>query len=137
MRLPTSDLTEILRSMQPIINSGVYAYVLVPDGYDVGELCPIVTVREREGLTAVLEESVAQRAGLEIVFRTAWITLNVHSDLQAVGLTAAFSTVLTEANISCNVVAGVFHDHMFVPLEQVDSAIKVLQALQASAASRK
>ena len=132
MSTPITNLSDILRSMHPVLNPGIYVYALVPGGREVTELNPIVTVREKEGLTVVLEESTAQNAGLEIIFRSAWITLNVHSDLQAVGLTAAFSTALGQANISCNVVAGVFHDHIFVPLEQAQAAMVVLQLMQST-----
>lgn len=62
--------------------------------------------------------------------RAAWITLTVHSDLAAVGLTAAFSRVLAEAGISCNVVAGVRHDHIFVPVERAADAMAALRRLQ-------
>ena len=63
-------------------------------------------------------------------FKAAWITLTVHSDLAAVGLTAVFAKVLGEANISCNVVAGNCHDHIFVPYEKADIAMITLHALQ-------
>jgi hypothetical protein len=59
--------------------------------------------------------------------------LTVHSDLAAHGLTAAFSTALAEARISCNVIAGVYHDHLLVPDAQADEAMAVLLALQARA----
>jgi uncharacterized protein len=55
------------------------------------------------------------------------------SDLQAVGLTAAFATALGRAGISCNVVAGAQHDHLFVPVEQAGRAMAELQGLQRTA----
>ena len=81
----------------------------------------------------MVEESVALRARLVPQFRCAWITLTVHSALQAVGLTAAFSAALGEVGISCNVVAGVFHDHLFVPVDRAHDAMDALRALQARA----
>ncbi len=96
---------------------------------------PIATVREIEGITVIVEEEMARAANLNVLFRAAWITLNVHSDLQAVGLTAAFATALGAANISCNVVAGALHDHIFVPVESGEEALSVLQALQQQAQS--
>lgn len=57
-------------------------------------------------------------------------TLSVNSDLEAIGLTAASSAALGKAGISCNVVAGVNHDHIFVPIEQAGLAMQVLRALQ-------
>jgi hypothetical protein len=127
-----SDLATLIRSMEPARNAGVYAYVSVPLGTDVSQMDAIATVREHEGLTLVMAEDAAQRLGLQVLFRCAWITLQVHSDLQAVGLTAAFATALGQAGISCNVVAGAFHDHIFVPLEQADLAMAALKRLQQS-----
>jgi hypothetical protein len=71
--------------------------------------------------------------GWPILFSAAWITLTVHSDLQSVGLTAAVSAALAEAEISCNVVAGVHHDHLFVPVARAEEAVAVLKRLMASA----
>jgi hypothetical protein len=65
-------------------------------------------------------------------FTTLW-TLSVHSDLEAVGFTAAFSSALGRAGIGCNVVAGAFHDHIFVPEQQAQQALAVLRALQQDA----
>ena len=87
-------------------------------------------MREREGLTLVVPEEQAVAAGLPVLFRAAWISLTVHSDFQAVGLTAAFSGALGQAGISCNVVAGAFHDHIFVPAEQAQLTLAVLRTLQ-------
>ena len=54
------------------------------------------------------------------------ISLNVHSSLDAVGLTAAFSNRLAEYGISANVVAGFYHDHIFVHSELAEKAIRAL-----------
>ena len=118
--------------MEPVLNPGTYAYACVPFGTDVSRVDAIATVREAEGLTLVVAEETAQGLGLEVLFRCAWITLHVHSDLQAVGLTAAFSNALGQAGISCNVVAGAFHDHIFVPVERADQAMAALRQLQQS-----
>jgi hypothetical protein len=125
-----SNLAELLHSMNPVLNRGVYAFVALSGGSMPDRAEPIATFRENEGLTLILEEQQAKDAGLAVLFRTAWITLTVHSDLQAVGLTAAVATALAEAGISCNVVAAAYHDHLFVPVESASRAITVLQALQ-------
>jgi hypothetical protein len=62
-------------------------------------------------------------------FRCAWITLGVTSALEAVGLTAAVATALTQDNISCNVIAGFHHDHLFVPIGNAQAAMTALAAL--------
>lgn len=125
-----TDLASLLGSLEPTLHPGVYAYCVVPPGADVSALSPVVTVSEPEGLTLVLSEEQAIEAGLPVLFRAAWCTLTVHSDLHAVGLTAAFAGVLAQAGIPCNVVAGAFHDHVFVPVEQARQALAALEALQ-------
>jgi len=117
--------------MQPVTNEGVYVFASVPLSFDVSSLEPVATIREQEGLTVVVEEERARKARLDVLFRAVWITLNVHSDLQAVGLTAAVASALGRANISCNVLAGAFHDHLFVPVDSGEDAMATLRALQA------
>lgn len=124
-----SDLQVLLRSMEPMLNAGAFAYVSVPHDCDFTSIPHIVMVREVEGITLVIAEEVALQHKLPVLFRCAWITLHVHSDLQAVGLTAAFAQALAQARISCNVVAGVFHDHIFVPLEKAQPAMDALRQL--------
>ena len=131
MQPPISDLATLLRTLQPMLNAGTYVFASVPVGKELPLDAVIASIREPEGLSVVMEESAAQRAGLSSVFKCAWITLSVNSDLEAVGLTAAFSAALAKANVGCNVVAGVNHDHVFVPVGQAQEAMKVLRSLQA------
>jgi hypothetical protein len=125
-----SDLDVLLRTMEPVLHEGVYVYAVVPLHADLASVAAVATFREPEGITLITAEAEALRAGLRIVFRAAWITLEVHSDLQAVGLTAAFSRALSDAGISCNVVAAAHHDHIFVPVELAQPALARLKALQ-------
>jgi hypothetical protein len=125
-----SNLAELLASMEPELHAGVYAFCVVPHDAELARFSPVATVGEAEGLTLVLPEEQAIDAGLPILFRAAWITLKVHSDLEAVGLTAAFSSALGQAGISCNVLAGAFHDHIFVPADRAQQALAALRALQ-------
>ncbi len=53
----------------------------------------------------------------------------MHSDLAAVGLTAAFATALAAEGLSCNVIAGVHHDHLFVPWDRRVDAMAALERL--------
>lgn len=131
MSQPVSDLAQLLATMQPELNEGAYVFSSVQADRDVSQFAPVATFREREGLTVIVDEPTALREGLPVLFRAAWITLNVHSDLEAVGLTAAVAEELTRARISCNVVAAAFHDHIFVPVERAKDALAQLTALQA------
>ncbi|MGW1101829.1 ACT domain-containing protein [Streptomyces sp. NPDC002540] len=125
------DLRTLLSGMRPELNPGRYVFTTtpretVPEGVD-----PVVTVTEPEGLTLVLPEEQAVSAGLRYDYVAGWITLRVHSALDAVGLTAAVSLALTDAGLSCNVVAGFHHDHLFVPYDRADEAVGVLKTLAA------
>lgn len=127
-----TDLATLLRQLQPVHNPGVYVFVQANGftGVDAADI--VASVREPEGLSLIVAEPVAAAHGLRPALRCAWITLHVPSDLQAIGLTAAFATALADAGIGCNVVAGLHHDHIFVPEQQAVRAMATLQALQAT-----
>ena len=122
------DLAVLLSSMRPVRRPGTFVFAtLTPDA-------PVppdaqATISEEEGLTVVLPQPTADALGLAYDFVAAWITLQVHSALDAVGLTAAVSARLTEHGISCNVLAGHHHDHLLVPQERADDALVALRAL--------
>lgn len=123
------DLARLLASMRPELRPGSYVFTTadaVPDG-----AAPVVTVREPEGVTLVLTSEDADRLGLPYEYVAAMVTLRVHSSLEAVGLTAAVAQELTEHGIGCNVVAGYFHDHLFVPHQRGPEVVELLQALAA------
>ena len=128
---PVSDLAVLLASMQPELHAGTWAWCGLPAGAAAGDVDAVATMREAEGLSVVVAEADAVARGWPIAFRSAWITLGVQSDLAAVGLTAAFARALGDAGISCNVIAGVHHDHLFVPADRGADAMAALQALQA------
>lgn len=123
------DLATLLKNTDPVLQPGKYYFATLSQQ----DLLPfsqiIASIREKEGLSVVVSEQTAQAYSLEVQFPCAWITLNIHSALEAVGLTAAFAKALAKAGISCNVVAGFYHDHIFVPFEQAQQAMAVLQTL--------
>ncbi|WP_369394203.1 ACT domain-containing protein [Streptomyces sp. CG1] len=123
-----TDLQTLLRGMRPELNPGRYVFTMAEGGVPSG-VTPVVTVAEPEGLTLVVPQAEADGAGMAYDYVAAWITLRVHSALAAVGLTAAVSRALADAGLSCNVVAGFHHDHLFVPHEHAERAVDVLQRL--------
>lgn len=121
------NLELLLQSMSPELMAGDYVFCTVDGALsDYLSLEPIATFREPEGLTLVLEAEKAQQAGLESSTLFSLITLTVHSSLEAVGLTAAFATKLAEHGISANVIAGYYHDHIFVQKEKAQQALQAL-----------
>jgi len=127
---PSSDLATLLRTMNPVLHEGVFAFVSVPVETDLDGLDVVATMREDEGRSLVLREADARARGLPILFRAAWITVTVASDLHAVGLTAAVAQTLAGEGIACNVIAGAHHDHLFVPVAKSADAMSALRALQ-------
>lgn len=122
------ELEVLLKSMSPQIIEGNYVFCTVKGPLsEYWHLDPIATCREQEGLTLVLLEQQAKAAKLKFDSVFSLITLTVHSSLEAVGLTAAFATKLASYGISANVIAGYYHDRIFV---QSTLAEKALQALQ-------
>ncbi len=130
---PISDLETLLTHMNPVLHPGRYVFVALPPDLAIDPDLIVSSIREPEGRSVIVPEQVAQQHGLPASFVAAWITLTVHSDLAAVGLTAEFSRALSLAGISCNVVAGVHHDHLFVPFEQAQQAMDALRACSPSA----
>ena len=90
-------------------------YTVAPDGCVPTGVRPVVTVAEEEGLTLVLPRQDADRVGLAYDYVAGCISLGVHSALEAVGLTAAVAEALARDGLSCNMVAGFHHNHLFVP----------------------
>lgn len=85
---------------------------------------------ESEGTTVVATLDEAERRGWPIDFKAAWLTVEVHSSLESVGLTAVMSRALSERGIPCNVLAGYYHDHLLVPMGRADEAVEALEALR-------
>lgn len=123
-------LATLLASLRPTLVPGEWVFVSVPRDSPVPAECA-ATVLEAEGRTLVLPRLKADQLGLEYDFVAAWITLEVRSSLEAVGLTAEVSKVLAEARISCNVLAGLHHDHLLVSVADAARAVETLQELSA------
>ncbi|MCX4749436.1 ACT domain-containing protein [Kitasatospora sp. NBC_01287] len=123
-----TDLQKLLADLRPVLNPGRFVFCTFTGRVPAG-LRPVVTVAEAEGVTAVVEQEEADGLGLAYDYVAAWITLRTHSALSAVGLTAAVAGRLTEHGISCNVVAGFHHDHLFVPAARAEQALGELRRL--------
>lgn len=129
-----SDPRKLLSGMRPELNEGRYVFCTVPGPAVPPGTAPVAIVLEPEGLTLVLRQQDADALGLAYDYTAAWITLRIHSALDAVGLTAAFATELGAHGLSCNVIAGYHHDHLFVPADRAAEAVAVLEDLAARSA---
>ncbi|MFF7849435.1 ACT domain-containing protein [Streptomyces sp. NPDC007910] len=122
------DLTRLLAGLRPELDPGRYVFTTV-DGPAPAGVAPVATVTEAEGLTLVVRQEEADAASLAYDYVAGRITLRVHSALDAVGLTAAVAGELAAAGMSCNVVAGFHHDHLFVEHARAEEALAVLNRL--------
>lgn len=124
------ELSALLAEITVDRRPGSYCFVGAAD-----ELKPHAeaTVWEPEGTSVVLPVEKAEAHGHSPDFVAAWLTVRIHSALDAVGLTALIAKALTDANIPCNVVAGYFHDHLLVPVGRAHDAILAIEALRAGA----
>lgn len=123
------DLAKLLKSMKPRHNPGDYVFCTLKNVENFDLMNAEMFFREDEGFTIIIKKEIADRLHLEYPVIMSWITLTVHSSLEAVGLTAAFSKALSENGISCNVVAAYYHDHIFINQKDTEKAIEVLTKL--------
>ena len=106
-----------MTTLRPRLYSERYAFE-AQDGAALGDAFALI--REDEGLTAIRAHPNGEWAR---------ISLEVHSSLSAVGLTAALSSALADAGISANIIAALRHDHLFVPWDRREEALRCLEAL--------
>lgn len=127
--MPESSLEAMLASLTVTRREGEFVFVALDDRATPESGSIHALIRETEGMTAVVEKRDADSQGYEYDFVGAWLTLDVFSALEAVGLTAAVSAALANEGIPANVIAGFHHDHIVVPVGRADDAIHCLEEL--------
>ena len=123
------DLKKLLANLSPLLDSREYVFCTFKDSDygDYAELKPIASILEEEGLTLVIARDSADKEGISYQGTFKRITLNIYSSLDAVGLTAAVSTLLAKHGISANMIAAYYHDHIFVNAADAERALAILQ----------
>jgi hypothetical protein len=124
-----TELSALIAGMAPVLHDDVFVFSSVKSGEMPAGICPLLRFEEAEGVTLILRRSEAAQLGLAYEFSCRMITLNVHSALEAVGFLAAIASQLAKHGISANTVSAFYHDHLFVPEDRAEAALKALQAL--------
>ena len=126
-----TNLQSLLANMQPDLLEGEFVFCSVsPQAFDQLRICPIGNFREAEGITLIVERSIADDEGLDYEFVSRRITLNIHSSLEAIGFLAAITSKLADAGISVNTVSAFYHDHLFVPTDRANTVMRLLDKLR-------
>lgn len=136
VRRGETDLASILDALTVSRRAGVFHVVTVAAadarGLEVGSGIEAL-IREPEAagetVTVVCDGESLERNGWSSAFDAAWLTIDVHTSMAAVGLTAAMSAALGDEQIPCNILAGFHHDHLLVPVADVRRAIDCLMSL--------
>jgi len=123
-----TNLEKMLANLQPILSVESYVYCFL-DYPHLPDLPVWACMCEQEGRTLIMRQEEADLQGFS--YEGVWrlITMRVHPSLYAVGLTAQVSTILSDAGIRANIVAGYYHDHVFVPAGSAMAACDLLSQL--------
>lgn len=125
-----TNLKTLLGSMRPELQPETYVFVTLPLDQSLPEgVPPLMVFGEKEGWTCIVSEEAAGRTGLSGTFPCRMITLSIHSSLEAVGFLAAILPRLAAAGMGVNPVSGFYHDHLFVPADRADDAMRILEEL--------
>ena len=127
------DLNIMLKKMNPKIIKEDLVFCTISEKQLSGlKIKPMLIFREAEGVTIVVKKAFANANKLSYSSIWSLITLNIHSDLLAIGFLASVTRELARAGISVNVVSAFYHDHLFVPKPKAEKAIKILKQLAKS-----
>jgi len=123
------NLNRLLGSMEPKLVEGKFVFCTFPSDTPPG-LSPIMTFIEGEGITLILNKKEADSNSLKYSAVWSLITLNVHSDIEAVGFLAKITEKLAKSNISVNAISAFYHDHLFIPVDRSEEAFRLLEELK-------
>lgn len=120
------DLEESLAALNPQLG-GEYVFATVEEVPP--DVTPFAVIREAEGTTVVIRAVDAVERGLTATNLFTRITAGAVTSLNSVGVTATITQTIASRGIPCNVIAGYYHDHFFVPEESAQEVIAMMSRL--------
>ena len=125
-----TNLSEVLKSLQVSCDGVEYGFASVKDKHI--NFCDDIlgTFKENEGLTIIASKAYFEAKNIKFEGPYAKLTIEVHTSLELVGLTAVLAKKLAENQISANVVAGYYHDYIFVQYGICQKAIEAINNLK-------
>lgn len=125
-----ANLKNVIDSMLVSWDGIEYGFASLQDCSAIGTTDIFALICEREGKTLIASIAILSKLGLSYQGPFSKLTIEVHTSLELVGLTALLAKTLAEDNIAANVVAAYYHDHIFVPSAQVRTAVELLNSLK-------
>jgi hypothetical protein len=127
-----TDLQQTLQSLKVICDDVQYGFASIADESRIERDKILATFHENRQLAIIAPKDYLDSLGIENEGPYAKLTIDVHTSLELVGLTAVMATKLSEHGISANVVAAFYHDHVFVQYELRGKAVELLENLKDS-----
>lgn len=127
-----TDLQQTLASLKVLCDDVPYGFASVALDADIDRDTVLATFHENGRLAIIAPQEYLISKGIEQEGPYAKLTIDVHTSLELVGLTAVMATKLAKHGISANVVAAFYHDHVFVQYELRERAAQLLESLKDS-----
>lgn len=125
-----TNLQQTLQSLKVICDDIQYGFAGVADESQIERDEVLATFHENDRLAIIAPKDYLDSLGIENESPYAKLTIDVHTSLELVGLTAVMATELAKYGISANVVAAFYHDHVFVQYELRQKATQLLESLR-------
>ena len=125
-----TDLKKVLSTLIVVCDDIKYGFASVPKDTGLDTSKVLATFQEDGRLAIIAPQEYLKVKGIKYEGPYAKLTIDAHTSLELVGLTAVLASKLAEHGISANVVAAFYHDHIFVQYELRKKAITLLEELK-------
>ena len=125
-----TDLKQTLSSLKVVCDDVEYGFASLADDSKIDRDKVLATFQENGRLAVIAPKDYLDSLDIESEGPYAKLTIDVHTSLELVGLTAVMASKLAEHGISANVVAAFYHDHVFVQYDLREKATGLLESLK-------